>query len=47
MGYGVWTVEVDLIRMIEESVGDDENWDMRIYDRFKMMLYSIQSSARL
>jgi hypothetical protein len=37
-------LEVDLLRMIEGNVGDCGNWDIRIY-RFKMMLYSIQSSA--
>jgi hypothetical protein len=41
---GLWGVGVDALRKIPVRVGDGGNWDMRIH-RFKMMLYSIQSSA--
>jgi hypothetical protein len=37
-------LEVELLRMIEGSVGNCGNWDMRIH-RFKMMVHSIQSLA--
>ena len=42
MGYGEWKKIYQ--KWFRGWVDDGENWDMRIY-RFKLMLYSIQSSA--